>query len=136
VHIVFRNLDGLPGLGSAQVPKKRNPRILVFRSCSSHVPKIGTRCTIVSYPLSSNSTTKEGYIQKEIKDALDVAAEKPEGTIFIIPARLENCNTPDRLQIYHWVNLYEPDGYRKLFRSLHHRAQAVGATFADSTSNE
>ncbi len=45
--------------------------------------------------LSNSSITKEGYIQKEIRFALDVAEEKPEGTIFLIPARLEDCSVPD-----------------------------------------
>ena len=40
--------------------------------------------------LSHSSVEKEGYIQKEIKFALDVADEKPEGTIFIIPIKLDN----------------------------------------------
>jgi hypothetical protein len=39
--------------------------------------------------LSPDSINKEGYVQKEIKYALDVADEKPEGVIFFIPARLE-----------------------------------------------
>ena len=42
--------------------------------------------------LSVDSVTKEGYLQKEIRQALDVANEKPEGSIFLIPARLDNCS--------------------------------------------
>ena len=38
--------------------------------------------------LSLDSVKKEGYIHKELNYALDVAEEKPEGTIFIIPAKL------------------------------------------------
>jgi len=41
--------------------------------------------TVVVF-LSNSSTTKEGYIQKEIRFALDIADEKPEGTIFLIPS--------------------------------------------------
>jgi hypothetical protein len=39
--------------------------------------------------LSRNSTTKRGYVQKEIVKGLDVADEQPEGAAFILPARLE-----------------------------------------------
>jgi eukaryotic-like serine/threonine-protein kinase len=35
--------------------------------------------------LSHNSVNKEGYIQKEIAIALEIAQEKPEGTIYLIP---------------------------------------------------
>ena len=41
--------------------------------------------------ISSKSVSKEGHIQRELRDALDIALEKPEGTIFIISLRLEEC---------------------------------------------
>lgn len=68
--------------------------------------------------LSGNSTTKSGYVQKEIKFALDAADEKPDGAIFLIPAKLEECIVPERLIRFQWVNLFETDGYLKLVKSL------------------
>lgn len=82
---------------------------------------------VVIVCLSKGSITKEGYIQKEIKMALDVADEKPEDTIYIIPLRLEDCRSPDKLSRWHRVNLYEEDGYRRLMMSLHIRAEEIGA---------
>lgn len=76
--------------------------------------------------LSRNSITKEGYIQKEIREALDVAQEKPPGTVYIIPVRLEDCNVPDRLQSYQWLNYYEEYAYEKLMKSLMKRAKELG----------
>ena len=38
--------------------------------------------------LSTKSVTKIGYIQKEIKHTLDYLDEHPEGSIFMIPAKL------------------------------------------------
>ena len=73
--------------------------------------------------LSSSSVTKEGFVQKEIKIALDAADEKPEGTIFIIPAKLETCKVPERLAKFHWVDLFENGGYERLFKALQMRAQ-------------
>ena len=58
--------------------------------------------------LSNNSVTKEGYIQKELRKVLDVADEKPEGTIFIIPVRLDDCPVPRRLKKWQYVD-YFPD---------------------------
>jgi hypothetical protein len=43
---------------------------------------------------SSTSVNKRGYVQKEFKLALDVLDEFPEGEIFAIPARLDNCEIP------------------------------------------
>jgi SOS-response transcriptional repressor LexA len=68
--------------------------------------------------LSSNSVTKAGYVQKEIRFTLDVAEEKPEGTVYLIPAKLEECAVPSQLSRYHWVNLFEKFGYKKLTDTL------------------
>src|SRR5574341_345122 len=80
---------------------------------------------IVVVCLSNSSITKEGYIQKEIRFALDIADEKPEGTIFIIPARLEDCTIPDRLSKWQRVDLFDDKGYEKLKLSLVLRAQSL-----------
>jgi len=68
--------------------------------------------------LSCNSVTKRGVVQREIKRALDVLEEMPEGTIYLIPARLEHCQVPERLSGLHWVNLFEPGGFEKLKGAL------------------
>jgi hypothetical protein len=41
--------------------------------------------------LSSNSIQKRGFVQRELKEGLDVLKEFPESDIFIIPARLDDC---------------------------------------------
>ncbi len=73
--------------------------------------------------LSPNSTTKEGYVQKEIRFALDAADEKPEGMIYLIPARLEDCAVPERLSDWQWVDLHREGGFERLLRSLRRRAK-------------
>jgi len=80
---------------------------------------------VVIVCLSCRSITKEGFVQKEIRIALDVADEKPEDTIFLIPARLEECQTPDRFSKWHWVNLFEDDGYHRLIQALQQRAATL-----------
>ena len=81
---------------------------------------------VVVVCLSKGAVTKTGYVQKEIRFSLDVADEQPEGTIFIIPAKLEACQVPLRLNKWQWVNLFETVGYEKLKRSLTHRANNLG----------
>jgi hypothetical protein len=61
------------------------------------MPKAIRASDAVVVCLSGSSVTKEGYLQKEIKDALQVAEEKPRGTIFIIPVRLQEVDLPDDL---------------------------------------
>jgi hypothetical protein len=89
------------------------------------IPKAVKKSDVVIVFLSSKSVTKEGFVQKEIKIALDTADEKPDGTIFIIPARLEDCEIPERLAKFHWVNLFEKDGYEFLFKALRTRADSL-----------
>jgi len=72
--------------------------------------------------LSHNSVNKEGYVQKEIAFALEIAQEKPEGTIYLIPLKLEECDVPHRLQNWQWVNYFDKDGYKQLTSSLRYRA--------------
>jgi len=72
-------------------------------------------CVIV---LSSNAVTKTGYVQKEIRTALEMAELMPEGRVFIIPVRLAACDVPSRLKRWQWVDLYDDGGYERLKRSL------------------
>lgn len=57
--------------------------------------------------LSENSVNKTGYVQKEVKSALEVLDEYPDQAIFIIPVRLDTCNTLDsKLRDLHWVDMF------------------------------
>lgn len=68
--------------------------------------------------LSQHSVNKTGYVQREIKVALDAADERPEGTIFVVPVRLEECGIPERLARLHWVDLFSTEGYKRLEAAL------------------
>lgn len=67
--------------------------------------------------LSSGSVTKRGYVQREIRFALDVAEEIPVDDIFLIPIKLEPCDVPPTLAKWQWLEAYK-DGYGKLIKSL------------------
>ncbi len=90
------------------------------------IPKAVRQSDVVLVCLSPRSINKEGYVQKEIRFALDVADEKPEGTIFLIPLRLEDCAVPERLGRWQWVNLFSQNGYARLMRALQVRATGLG----------
>lgn len=69
--------------------------------------------------LSKISVAKEGYVNKEIRRALDVADEKPEGAIYIIPLRLDDCSPSfERLKKIQWVDYFTPNAHEKLIKSL------------------
>lgn len=67
--------------------------------------------------LSKNSVDKRGYFQKEIRMALDILDEMPEGQVYLIPARLDDCEVPLRLRERQWIDLFEI-GMRGLSRLL------------------
>lgn len=80
---------------------------------------------IIIVCLSKNSTTKEGYIQKEIRQALDVAQEKPPGTLFIIPLKLEECIVPDGILQYQWLDYSEEGAYKRLLAAFRKRQEKL-----------
>jgi TIR domain len=94
------------------------------------IPAAVRACDVVLICLSQKSVSKEGYLQREIRDALFVAEEKPEGTIFIIPVKLEEVEVPRRLSQWQWANLFQDGGYQRLVRSLKARASAIGVRVA------
>ena len=72
--------------------------------------------------LSNRSVSKEGYIQRELKFVLDIALEKPEGTIFVVPLRLDDCELPRRLRSWQFVDYFPAErrkpSYQRLIQSL------------------
>lgn len=91
---------------------------------------------VVVVCLSVDSTGKTGYVQKEIKYALDIADEQPDGTIFLIPLKLEDCEVPSRLQRWQWVKLFEEGGYQRLLRALKLRQEHEKAADAVVRTSE
>lgn len=76
---------------------------------------------VVIVCLSSQSVTKEGFVQREIRYAYDIALEKPEGTIFLIPLRLDDCIVPRKLKSLHWVDYFgaeKDEAYSNLVEAL------------------
>jgi hypothetical protein len=71
--------------------------------------------------LSSKWVGKIGYVNKELKYALERLDEHPEGEIFIIPVRLDNCSIPfQKLEDIQFVDLF-PDwdiGVKQILESM------------------
>jgi cold shock CspA family protein len=88
-------------------------------------------CVVVC--LSHSSINTEGYFHKEISFALDVAQKKPEGTIYLIPVRLEACRPPTRLERWHYVDLFVEGGFERLLLSLQYIATRLGLLLSPVT---
>jgi TIR domain len=78
---------------------------------------------IILLCFSRTSVNKKGFVQRELRMALDLANEQPLDTIFLIPARLDECKVSIRLGHLQWVNLFEENGIEKLIKILEERAE-------------
>ncbi len=76
--------------------------------------------------LSNTSVKKRGFVQRELKVALDLWQEKLRGDIYIIPARLEPCELPDELSGFQSVDLFDEDQWPRLVRALHEGMRRLG----------
>jgi hypothetical protein len=93
-------------------------KLLPGQKWEREIPKAVKNSDVVIVCLSKAAINKSGYVQKEIKYALDIADEKPDDSIFIIPLKLEQCDIPDRLRPLHCVGLFEEHGYERLMLAL------------------
>jgi hypothetical protein len=82
--------------------------------------------------MSSVLVDKEGYIQKELRFAQDFQSQKPPGTIFLIPLRLDDVKIPYELRDIQWGDYSAPDGFERLVRSLNMRAAKLGRTLGEA----
>jgi hypothetical protein len=66
--------------------------------------------------LSRYSVTKRGYIQKEFRKALSVLETLPDGDIYIIPIRLDECEVPSSFLAKQWLDWHESNAQEKLLK--------------------
>ena len=100
------------------------------------IPKALATSDAIIICLTKNSVDKEGYIQKEIKFALDKALEMPEGRIFLIPVKFEDCEVPFTLSRYQWVDLTVESGYAKMMKALKFRTSHLERTTVELSKKD
>jgi serine/threonine protein kinase len=105
-------------IAAGHVPWLDEEEILPGQDWDFEIRKALTSVDCVIVCLSKNSVTKIGYIQKEVKRALDIADEYPESEIFVLPVRLEECEVPSRLRKLQYVDIFSPRGFQLILASL------------------
>jgi iron(II)-dependent oxidoreductase len=74
--------------------------------------------------LSRRSVTKRGYVQRELREALDLCQEMPGDRTFLIPLRREPCALPTisagglRLEDLQWIDAFAAGSLRDLIRAI------------------
>lgn len=57
--------------------------------------------------LSNKAITKRGYVQKEIREALNILETIPDDSTYLIPIRIESCKPVFReIRDLHWIDLF------------------------------
>jgi hypothetical protein len=104
-------------------------KLLPGQNWDLEIKEAVAKSDVVIVILSNNSVNKEGYVQKELHIALDIAQEKPEGTIFIIPLRIEDCMAPSRLRTLQRLDYFpfeqREKEYHRLLQSLRTRYETL-----------
>jgi hypothetical protein len=90
--------------------------------------------------LSGTSISKEGYVQKEIKVALNYALYRPEDTIFIVPLRLDDCSVPRHLSTIQYIDYFPLErkewAIQRLFQALKIRHTQIKKQHAEKLAEE
>ena len=94
-------------------------RLLPGQNWNLEIEKALRASDVILLCFSDRSTQKEGYIQSEYKRAMKYQEEKPEGVIFVIPVRLDECKMPFFIQELQWVDY--PEQYDRLVMALNQR---------------
>jgi len=68
--------------------------------------------------LSKSSVEKAGYAWAEIRMAVRIAEEQPEGKSYVIPVKLDDCILPDILSRWNCIELFQAEGERRLLMAL------------------
>jgi actin-like ATPase involved in cell morphogenesis/uncharacterized protein YlaN (UPF0358 family) len=53
-----------------------------------------SRCYFFLALISSKSVDKQGFVQSEIKQAIDIQRSKPTDSVYFIPVRIDDCKIP------------------------------------------
>jgi hypothetical protein len=69
--------------------------------------------------ISRRSVARTGRFQKVILAALDRAQEKPPREIFLIPVRLDDCETHLRLKPLQHIDVFQDAGWERLSNEIH-----------------
>jgi hypothetical protein len=68
--------------------------------------------------LSNYSVNRRGFLQKEIRLALDAWNGMLMSDIYLIPMRLSPCQIPDELSSFQWVDYFDDSGWAKLVLAI------------------
>lgn len=76
------------------------------------------RADFIILLLSETSVSKRGYIQREFRKALEYCEYKLDSDIYIIPIKLNECDVPQQLQRFQWIEYTDQEMNKSVLRAL------------------
>jgi hypothetical protein len=105
-------------------------RLLPGQDWNLEIEKAVESSDAVIVCVSNTSVAKEGYVQKELRQVLNIALEKLEGAIFVLPVKLDDCTLPrqlrDKQALDYFPESNRATAYEKLKASLKIRKDHLG----------
>ncbi len=100
------------------------------------IPKAIQNCDIFIACLTKRAIAKEGYVQKEFRMALNAYAQKPPGSIYLMPVKLDDCNIPEiqlpqlgvDLRDIQWLDLWKEGGFERLVDAINQSTSSKKAS--------
>lgn len=125
IFIIYSHKDRDSALALAQKLKEKgyNPwidelEIIPGQNWNKAILQAIERSSIAIYLCSKNTEGASGFINKEMKSAMELLRATREAHSPIIPVYLEESSLPTDLADIHAVKLYEDGGFEKLEKGL------------------
>jgi hypothetical protein len=93
-------------------------KLLPGQDWAFEIRKAIHRSDVALVCLSKQFNQHGGFRHEELRLALEKAASLSDGTIFLIPVRLEPCELPETLCRWQCLDLFKADGYKRLIHVL------------------
>jgi hypothetical protein len=101
-------------------------KLVAGQSWDFEIKRALSRAVIIVVFLSNNSVTRRGYVQREIKIALDQADAKLHDDIYLIPVMLDEVIIPPQLQAIQVIGVATEDPYKQLSRAIDEQLKRLG----------
>jgi RNA-directed DNA polymerase len=112
VDVIYQRLEN-----KGYAPWMDKHSLIAGKNWKRSIEKAIKDCDFFLLCLSKN-TDKDGFIQHEIRDALDMWKQKRPDSSYILPIRLEACEAPYEIEDIQWIDYFEKDWWNKLMQAI------------------
>lgn len=106
-------------------PWSEQEDVLPGQNTDVEVRKALDEAHVVLICVSARSADKRSSFHKQKNLALDLALQQPEGAVFVIPVKLDECELPFSLSKWRAENIEDENGCERLVRSLRNIGEAA-----------